>query len=189
MSSITSDLSPTQAPSAELAATRQRRRRRPSSQARQRRTLFPSAEQAAPAAAATASPTGAAPEDPHRHSRRPVRELAMLRLRLRRRAVQAAPTDLARDPTASAATPAPAARPQPAVLATRCRPRTPRAARAEMVWRRSPVPEATPRRRPMRRRQAAGRRLPRRSRRRVFQATLAFLSRPAPPMQRRTPRP
>ena len=86
--------------------------------------------------------------------------------------------------------PAPAAPQQLRVLATLRPLRAPLAVRPDILS--FPpffLPQATPLRRPLRRRQAAGRRLPRRSRRQVFQTTLAalFLPRPAPLMQRRPP--
>ena len=69
---------------------------------------------------------------------------------------------------ATAAAPTPAARPRLAASAMHRRPRTPPAARERTVSTGLLLPEATPLRRPMRLRQAAGRRLPRRSRRRVL---------------------
>ena len=112
-------------------ATRRRRRKwrrresdggdAPSSQARQRRTLNQSAELGGTTARERRQRLAARQWRKRRicirHSRRPDREMAMLRLRLRRRAVQAALTDLERTLAAPAATPAPAALPQLRVLA------------------------------------------------------------------------
>ena len=103
--------------------------------------------------------------NPPRQSRRPVRQLAMLRRRLRDRAVMAE-AQSATTTTPPGATPPPLAQPQPQVLAPRCRRPNATGGNYGEGGFGTLGAGAARRRRPMRRRQAVGARLPRPSRRR-----------------------